>query len=144
MEKGDLSNEMPPRMLVVANDFLIHIPKRTVFNSGRGFGRWQRLAESIEIDDTVRLYLHDFTWRRHFRVDAVVIGVPSELAVRLGERFARMNLAIANTYAALSEQDVVRRLAYMPDVQFILHGRDEWTYTFGSRAIKGIQGLRSI
>lgn len=144
MEKGDLSNEMPPRILVVANDFLIHIPQRTVFNGGRGFGKWKRIADHIEIDDTVRLYLHDFTWRRTFRVDAVVIGVPEELAERLGERFSRMNLAIANTYSAATEQDVVKRLAYMPDVMYVVHGRDDWTYTFGSRAIKGIQGLRGI
>lgn len=143
MQGGDISNEMPPRILIVANDFLVHEPKG-MYIDGRRFGRWQRWAKRLEIDETVRLHLHDLTWRRSFRVDLVVIGVPEIVAAVLVERLDRMNLAISNVYVVPDDQALVSMLPYMPEVQYIVHGRQEWTYTFGSRAVQGINGLRSI
>jgi len=144
VEGGDISNEMAGRILVVANDFLLTLPTNTVYHLGRGFGRWAFLAKQIEIDDTVRLHLHDFTWRRNYRVDVVIVGVPEQLAERMAERFDRMNLAIANTYAVPDVRDLVNRLPYMPEVLYIVHDRPEWEYTFGAKAIRGVNGLRSI
>lgn len=143
MEKGDIDNGMPPRILIVANDFLIHQPKGWEL-SGRGFGRWKRFTDRLEIDDAVRMYLHDFTWRRSLRVDVVLIGYPEQVAEHLQERFNRMNLAIANVYVVANDQELVKRLAYMPDVMYVVHGRTEWTYTFGAKAQFGLMGLRSI
>lgn len=143
MEKGDISNDMPPRILIVANDFLIHQPTGWHLD-GRRFGRWQRFADRLEIDDEVRTHLHDLTWRRSFRVDVVIIGVPEAVAERIQERFNRMNLAVANVYAEPSDQTLVRKLPFMPEVLYIVHGRDEWAYTFGAKSVRGIPGLRSI
>lgn len=143
VQKGDISNGMPPRILIVANDFLVHEPTGWHVD-GRRFGRWQRYADRLEIDIPVRTYLHDLVWRRDLRVDVVIIGPPESVAERLQERFNRMNLAISNVYAVPTEQALVDMLAYMPEVLHVVHGRADWTYTFGSKSTLGVAGLRSI
>jgi hypothetical protein len=143
MEHGDLSNLMPPRILVIANDLLLHWPEHSWSIGGRGFGKWKRMADRTEIDAEARVYLHDLTWRKQYRVDVVIIGVPESFAERMQERFNRINLAIANVYAMPGVRSVVDTLAYMPEVQFIVHGRDDWTYAFGSKAVKGFRDLHA-
>lgn len=143
MEKGDISNESPPRVLVVANDFLFTWPKG-VINWGRGFGRWSRLADRCEFNPVVRMYLHDFSWRRHYRVDVVIIGVPEPFAERIQERLNRAGIAVANVYAVANVKDLVNSLAYSPDVQWVVHDVEEWGLAFGPRGARGILGLRTI
>jgi hypothetical protein len=145
VQGGDISNEISPRVLVIANDFLVHPPKGfEVLNSGRRFGKWERVAKRYEIDDDVRAWLHDFTWRRAYRVDCVFVEAPDAFATAMAARFDRINLAIANTYAMPSLKLLVQSLAYMPEVKWVLHGRPDWGLAFGPRAACGIAGLREV
>lgn len=144
MEKGDISNESPPRVLVVANDFLFTFPRNVVFNWGRGFGRWKRYADACEFNPVVRSYLHDFSWRRHYRVDVVIVGVPDPFAEAIAERLSRMGIAVANVYAVANVQDLVNSLAYSPDVQWVVHDKEEWGLAFGPRGSRGVLGLRTL
>lgn len=144
MEKGDISNASPPRVLVVANDFLYTWPKGLVVNFSRGFGKWRRIADKVEFNPVVRMYLHDFTWRRSYRVDVVCVGVPEQFAQRIEERLSRMGIAVANVYAVPSVQDLVESLAYSPDVQWVVHDVAEWNFAFGPRGSRGVLGLRTI
>lgn len=149
MEKGDLSNDMPARVLVVANDFLIKPQaNRSTWKfeiTGRGFGRRRRLIDQLEIDPEVRAWLHDYTWRRHFRVDVVVIGwVDDSWLKALHDRFDRMNLSIAQVYGVRDAKELVDSLAYMPEVTAVVHGRPDWNFAFGPRGICGASNLGTL
>ena len=141
MEKGDIDNTVPPRIIVVANDLLLHLPDRLPIQH-RAWGKNSWLQRHTEIDPMARTYLHDITWRKFFRVDVVIIGVFSEEYVRgIHHRFDRMNLAVANVYAVPTAKEFANTLAYMPEVLYVVHGRDDWTYAFGSKAVKGFRNL---
>ena len=142
MEKGDLSNEMPPRIIVIFNDLIGRIPEsRTrrvaLLRAGR---RWRAVAESYEIDLMVRAQLHDITWRHGMRVDCVLFDHPA-VAEAMERRFSRMNLAVANVYALDDPSELRDRLPYMPEVLWVVHGNTEWTYAFGSKGMHGLTAL---
>lgn len=144
MEKGDLSNDAPPRVLVVANDFLVKQPPGTWIDS-RGFGKMRRQVERLELDPDVRAWLHDFTWRRHMRVDIVVIGIaPERWTQALHDRLDRLNLSIAQVYAVRDLKELVSSLAYMPEVLYVVHGNPEWQLAFGPRGICGASSMGSV
>lgn len=143
MQGGDISNEAPPRIIVVANELLLRWPEGVwVATYNRQFGRWRKLADRFIIDPQARAEMHDLTWRRSMRVDVVIIGFPDAFAERIHERFDRMNLAVANVYAVENEQALVQMLAYMPEVLYVVHDNPEWTYTFGSKAVRGFRNIR--
>ena len=141
MERGDISNEVGSRMIIVANDLLLHFPERLPIQH-RAWGKNTWLQRHTEVDPMARTYLHDITWRMGVRVDVVIIGVFSDEFVNgIHRRFDRMNLAVAHVYAVPTVKEFVNTLAYMPEVQYIVHGRDDWTYAFGSKAVKGFRNL---
>ena len=146
MEKGNISNEVVGRVLVVTNDFLFHIPdrERIVADTLRRLRQHKRVAHLYEVNPVVRMYLHDLTWRRSFRVDCVHIGEHEKVVEYLQHRLGRMNLAVNNLYPAENVQEVVNSLAYMPEVLYVAHGKPEWGLTFGVKAVQGVIGLRSI
>lgn len=149
MEKGenglDISNASPDRVLIVANDFLFTMPKNVVVQWGRGFGRWTRLADMAVIDPTVRQYVFDFTWRRGYRVDIVVIGYPEKFGQRIEERLSRAGIAFANLYTVTDVQEIVDSLAYSPDIKWVVHNLEGLSgFAFGPRTAVGVQGLRTL
>jgi hypothetical protein len=142
MEKGDIDNSVPPRAIVIFNDLIGGIPKsRTVrVEMLRTARRWKAVAEAYDINLPVRAKLHDLTWRHNLRVDCVLVDHP-KVAEAMEGRFNRMNLAISNVYAVNEVKEVADRLAYMPEVLWVIFGNPEWMYAFGRKGRLGLDSL---
>lgn len=143
MQGGDLSNESPPRIMFVFEG-LLGIPKGGKFDriakNSRILGRYKRLLDCYDFDEMTWRRLHDLAWRRDFRIDCATFE-PEGIIEPLEARFNRMNLAIAHVYHYDDPQDLARRLAYMPEVMYTIHGRTEWQYAFGHTGRLGLIGL---
>lgn len=142
MEKGDISNEVPPRIIIIFNGLLGGIPRsrHTRVELLRAARRWRAVAEAYDIDLWTRTKLHDLTWRLHARIDCVLFD-HEKVAEHMEKRFNRLNLCVANVYALDGPKDLVDRLPYMPEVLYVIHGNPEWTYSFGPRGMHGLQSL---
>lgn len=142
MEKGDLDNGMPPRILFVFNGLLGTIPENRERRVDllRRAGRFKAVAESYEINLMVRAKMHDLTWRRNWRCDVVLFD-HEKVAAAMERRFDRLNLAVANVYASDGPRDLHDRLPYMPEVLYVVHGNEEWQYAFGHKGLLGMGGL---
>ena len=142
MEKGDIDNAMPPRIIVIFDGLIGEVPpnRERRVQLLRSVGRWKAVAESYDIDLHVRKQLHDMSWRRHWRIDVVLFDHEG-VARAMERRFNRMNLAIANVYAISGPKELVERLPVMPEVIYVVHGNPEWTYAFGRLGHLGLMGL---
>lgn len=139
MQRGDISNDIPPRVIVLFNGLLGEIPdkQQPLARIHRAVHRYKKVAWLYEIDPQVRNRLHDLTWRVGMRCDVALID-HEQVALEMEHRFARMNLAISYVYPVIDVQDLVKRLAYMPEVLYVVHGLPEAQLTFG---LKGRYGM---
>lgn len=142
MEHGDIDNRPSPRAIVIFNDLIGGIPKsRTVrVEMMRAARRWKGVAEAYDINLAVRAKLHDLTWRHGLRIDCVLVDHP-KVAEAMETRFNRMNLAVANVYAVNEIKEVADRMAYMPEVLWVIFGNPEWMYAFGGKGRLGLDSL---
>lgn len=134
MQGGDIDNAIPPRALVIFNDFLGAIPQNKLRHArvARRLHRWRDLVDLYDIDPRVRQYLHDLTWRRGVACDVVVIEESKSVRGLFVDRFNEMNLSISRVFVAADAQEIRDAKAYMPEVLWILHGNSEWNMAFGS------------
>ena len=76
MEHGDLSNQLPPRMLIVFEGVIATLPKdRTAkFNRAVALHRYRWAVECFECNRHAIVVVWDSTWRRNVKVDGVRCG----------------------------------------------------------------------
>lgn len=142
MEKGDIDNGFPPRIIIIFNDLIGGIPSSRARRVDllRATRRWSAVAEAYDINLSIRAKLHDLTWRHSLRVDCVLVDHP-KVAEAMEKRFNRMNLSVANIYAVDEVKEVADRMAYMPEVIAVIFGNPEWLYAFGSKGRLGLDAL---
>lgn len=135
MEKGDLSNEVVPRLVVVFEGLIGYLPDE----EKRGFGlavrvrRWKKALDHFRLNEKMARQIVDATWRRNYAID-VVTFLGEEYDEFLPDLLERWGLPIANCWY---EDPLVlaRRLAYAPFIAGVFHAHPELNLTFGSKGI---------
>lgn len=135
MQGGDLSNRLPPRWLFVFEGVIGFLPEEraTEFKLSVRFKRWRRAANCFEIHPHVQKVLWDLMWRRDYRFD-IVTFLGDEFAEALEKRLTRESLPFSNLWA-VTEDTLAKRLAYMPDVMYVIHGDTARHLSYGNRGL---------
>jgi hypothetical protein len=122
MQNGDLSNEIPRRILFIWEAGLGKVPKSEARMEKRSCKRqhWDDAANRWELDQ--------------HGVAVVVTTRPPAFAAALQDRLERENVPIRYT-AAMEAAQLGRRLAYMPDVLHVVYDDENLRWMFGAKGL---------
>lgn len=124
MDKGDISNEVSPRLVVVFEGMLGILPERSgagLLTQVRKFrskqGQAKRAVSDYEINEPLGAVIWDTVWRFRYSVD-VVTYLGEDFAEALTERLDFEGLPIGRVWAD-DPMRLARRIAHMPDLAAI-------------------------
>jgi hypothetical protein len=143
MERGDISNEVVPRLVIAYEGMLGILPEkseRVTELVARRFGRRQRAVkrtvEAYEINDPLARLIWDTTWRFRYSVD-VVTYLGEDAVEPLEERLDREGLPIGRVWSD-EPQRLSRRLPYMPDVAAVFDNEHHLIYGSKGRMLPAV------
>lgn len=128
MERGDISNDVVPR-LVIAFEGMLGIPKPVpqerrfvgIRQLSRQFGKRKALTDELmdgfEINETLAKVIWDTVYRYAYRID-VVTYLGEEFAEALEKRLDDEHLPISSVWAD-EPHKLARAIAYRPDIAAI-------------------------
>jgi len=135
MEKGNISNEVPPRFIITW-DVLASLPKDSVKSEkwARKLKRWEKAVACWEIDRTManRMWLSES--RYGVRFELVCFDQPREFCDEVAERLDAENIAVAIVRTFLSPLALADTLAYRPDVMGVIDTPERGLY-YGARSM---------
>jgi hypothetical protein len=136
MQNGDLSNEIPRRILFIWEAGLGKVPKSAVRMEKRSCKRqhWDDAANRWELDQHGVAVVWDYWQRYDLRCDLIVTTRPPAFAAALQDRLERENVPIRYT-AAMEAAQLGRRLAYMPDVLHVVYDDENLRWMFGAKGL---------
>jgi hypothetical protein len=130
-----LSNRLPPRWLFVYENVLAAVPPQRA-REYAVYCRLHRVRRAVACYEThphVSKVIWDLYWRRDFRFD-VVTFLGEDYADRIASRLEKENLPFSNCWA-VDEGTLARKLAYMPDVLYVVHGDPTHHLAYGNRGL---------
>lgn len=134
MEKGDLGNEVVPRLLIEFEGLLAHLvvqePEPPGFMS-RMLGRRPEPVSTWDLDDLVVKVMWDLTYRFHQELD-VITKQGQDFARELAERLDVEQVPARRVWA-YEPRRLARQLAAMPYVAAVYTGELEHAMLYGSR-----------
>lgn len=141
MERGDISNEVVPRLVVAFEGMLGILPEkpkeRTLLTWPRRAGKRQaqakRTVDAYDINDALARVIWDTTWRHKYSVD-VVTYLGDDAVEALEARLDAEGLPIGRVWATTPER-LARRLPYMPDVAAVFDNEHHLIYGSKGRTL---------
>lgn len=135
MQRGDLDNRLPPRWLFVFEGVIGRVPAERAADYRRAmrWSRFKRAANCFEIEPHVQKVIWDLTWRRDYRFD-IVTFLGAGFAEALEVRLTRESLPFSNLWP-VTEETLAKRLAFMPDVMYVIHANPSRLLTYGNRGL---------
>ena len=134
MQKGDISNEVVPRLLIVFEGLLgvLDTPKdRAAELLARKAHRWKSVLAAYTINEMLARHVWDIVWRKNFSVD-VVTFLGDDFADLLQERLDKENLPIGRIRSTTSDK-LSRELAYDPSVIAVYDPDPSHRFTYGGK-----------
>lgn len=134
MEKGDISNRLPPRWLIVFEGVIGTLtPRGRIEHDFYAKARmWKRAVGAFELDDHTSKVLWDMVWRRDYKFD-VVTFLPAKCAVHVEAWLEDRNVPVSNVRAYAEPAALGKQLAYLPDVYAVVHAESSNRFTYGDR-----------
>lgn len=135
MLRGDISGQLPPRWLFVFEGVVASLPPANVarFKLYSAAHRWKRAVAQYETEPHVAKVLNDLFWRRDYRFD-VVTFLGEDYVDPIQQKLDRESLPFSNVWA-VDERTLSHRLAYMLDVQYVIHADPARHLTYGPRGL---------
>lgn len=135
MQNGDLSNRLPPRWLFVWEGVIATVPTELAAAHSRAC-RMRRIKKAVSCYQThphVMKVIWDLYWRRDFRFD-VVTFLGDDWADSIERRLNDEGMPFSNVWA-VDEASLAKRLAYMPDVLYVVHADPGHLLAYGNRGL---------
>lgn len=135
MEKGDISNVISPRMLVVFEHLVGLLPTpadRAKYSTMVRLHQWKRAVNTFEPNELLSKHLWDMTYGRYSYTLDCVTWLPEEMEEYVHEWLDREGLPFSQ-YHRYDPTKLARRIATMPDVAFIYDPDPKHRFLFGSK-----------
>lgn len=134
MEGGDISNEFPPRILLVFEGLIGLLPGKKAeaqFAVYRRTRRYTKAAGLFELNEPVARRIWELTWRFRRAVDAVTF-LGEEFVAPIQQRMDDEQLPIGHLVATQPHL-LARELAYRPDIVAVYDPDPNHAFTYGSK-----------
>lgn len=135
MEKGDISNEVSPRLVVVFEGLIASLPEgakaRAQYDSLVKKEKWSEALALFEINELMAKHVLDLVWRQRFTVDVVTFIGP-EMAELIEKRMDDEGIPIGRVFHTSSVL-LGRSVAYRPDIAVIYDPDPSHRFTYGSK-----------
>jgi hypothetical protein len=133
MQHGDLSSEVVPKILIVFEGAIGHLPpdKEASYQKFLRKQRWVDALYCWSLDEQMLRKIWDLSFRHSLTVEIITfISQPfaDVLAARMDEEDMPVHRVWHTTPAKLS-----RQLAYMPDVSAVYDPDEAHVFTYGAR-----------
>lgn len=117
MLRGDLSNTVTPRLLVVFEGLVAYLSAGNVasYNELGSLGDWPAALQCWDLSPLALTKISDLVTRRDIKVEVVSFAVPPEGAASLADRFDEESVPVSRVVSSTPER-TARRLAYAPDI----------------------------
>lgn len=133
MLKGDLSNSVTPRLLIVFEGLVGYMPKakERQYKFDLRLHAWEQAVRLFEVNEPMARQIVDATWRRDYAVD-IVTFLGNWTMPYLADLLDEWGLPVGNCWAEDPEL-LARRLSYAPEVAGVFHAFPDMRFTFGSK-----------
>jgi hypothetical protein len=133
MQRGDLSNEVVPKLLIVFEGAIGYLPedKRRMFEKAMGKGHWDDACACWDLNDLMLRKIWDVVARQSREVEVITYlgkDFADTLAGRLDVEDVPVHAVWATDPASLS-----RKLAYMPSVSAVYDPDPAHQFTYGAK-----------
>lgn len=143
MQGGDISNQLPPRWIVVFEGVIGVHPTdadRTRYEWWAKSRAWKRAVDTFQLEPHASKVLWDMVWRRDMKFD-VATFLPTPRAGRLvTDWLDRYNLPVSGVWSYHDPSQLGQQLAYLPDVYAVVHANENNRFTYGDRGMLVSQG----
>ena len=134
IERGDISNEVAPKLFFVLEDLIAHVheddQKRAARYARRG--AWKLLANLYNFDGKMIAHLWDLVWRTNYSFSLVTIASGDEEWMEaLERRLDRFNVPYSGLVGFSTVDELAQHVVFMPNILRLYHGREEWKFKFG-------------
>ncbi len=135
MLKGDLSNKMLPRLVVVFEGAVGVIPddKRKAYIKFCQKKRWRDAVKCYELNDLMLSKLLDLRWRQDVNVN-LVTWLHEDAAMAIEERMDDEGIPVGGCFYSTPSK-LTRELAYAPDIVAVYDPDPDHIFTFGSKGV---------
>ncbi len=136
MQGGDLSNQLPPRWLVVFEGVIGVLPttaEQRRFHWWTSTHAWRRAVDTFQLDEHTGKVLWDLTWRRSMKFDVATFLPGPKTGKHVEDWLEARNLPVANVRQYESPSALGKQLAYLPDVYAVVHNDPASEFTYGQR-----------
>lgn len=134
MERGDISNEISPRLVIVYENLLGLLPTKAHQAKAASyvkFHRWKRAVNVFETNDILARRLWDVTFRLRFQVE-VLTYLDEQAVEHIQKRMDDEDMPVSRVWF-MQPHVLSRELAYMPQVAAIYDPNPAHQFTYGSR-----------
>jgi hypothetical protein len=133
MEKGDLSNRVEPRLVIVFETLIASFTNvsRGKFDLALRKGQWKKALQQVEINELVAKNILDLVYRKNFTID-IVTFIDPDFADALEEFLEDEAIPFGHVNFTTVER-LSRQIAYRPDIAAIFDGDPNHAFTYGAK-----------
>jgi hypothetical protein len=135
VERGDISNLVVPRIVIVFDNYLGILPTKAAeakFGTYIRFKRWKKASRQFVLNAPVSQQIWDLTWRSKFSVDVVTHLGGEEFGDAIQEWVDRYSLPVGHVWFEEADS-LARSLAYRPDIACVITTNHHHQFKFGSK-----------
>lgn len=135
MLKGDLSNKMLPRIVVVFEAGVGEVPadKEKQFHKAMQKKRYAEAVGYFDLNEIMLRKLLDLKWRKDVNV-SIVTWMGDDMASAIAEKMDDEGIPIGECFAS-TPYKLARSLAYKPDVIAVYDSDDGHVFTYGGKGV---------
>lgn len=136
MEKGNISNVVVPRVVVVFEDFIASLPNDTArrkFDLASRKGKWNKAFSQFRYNSLVLQVIMDAVFRRGIALDTVTF-IDEEFTEVISAKLDEEGIPVGRVFYSTPER-LSRSLAYRPDISYVCDPDPKRQFTYGGKGV---------